>query len=502
MSMSKLCLCLTGSTIEQNLAALDRYRGLVDLAELRVDFLLPQERFRIRDFPEKAGIPTILTVRRKQDGGRFEQGEGVRLVIIAKGLSFADPDRHKNFAYVDLEQDFQIPAIQEAARIFGTKVIRSLHCMDGMPADLEKTWAALSASPYEIPKLSVATKSIQDSERLFRFFGPMSRDRERIVSGMGEYGFCTRVLADRTGSLLGYVSAVGAKLEASASGQMDPDAMRSVYRIGEAKPNWAIYGILGGAAVLGSLSPTIHNAGFRAAGLKALYLPFPADDLESFMRMTELLDVRGFSITVPFKEKILPRLSWRSPEIKAIGACNTAVRTPDGWAGYNTDAIGFRKAVLQFMGAKDLAGVKACIVGAGGAARSVAYMLNELGASACVINRSIPKAKRLAETYGLPWSGMTERAVDLLEQYNDLIVQTTSVGMEGGPPGDPLEWYQFSGKEALFETIYNPPQTALMKRAREAGCRTTNGRSMLLAQAAAQFSLFTGRDYPELPEQF
>jgi 3-dehydroquinate dehydratase/shikimate dehydrogenase len=286
-------------------------------------------------------------------------------------------------------------------------------------------------------------------------------------------------------------------MEPSASGQIDPDVLRTVYRFGDADAGWKLYGILGGTTVLGSLSPRIHNAGFAAAGIKARYLPFPADDLESFMRLAELLEIRGFSITVPFKERILPRLSWRSPEVDAIGACNTAVRTDRGWDGYNTDAHGFRKAILQFLGARELKGIRACIIGAGGAARSVAYVLKELGAESCVINRSITKAKRLAETYGLPWAGMTERAVELIERYNDLIIQTTSVGMEGGPNGDPLEWYQFTGKEALFETIYNPEETPLLRRAREAGCRAVNGRSMLMAQAAAQFSLFTGADYPE-----
>lgn len=495
--MAKICLCLTGPTIEKNLQALDRYRSLVDLAELRVDFLDSQERFRIRSFPEQAGIPTILSVRRRHDGGRFDQGEGVRLVILAKGLAFAESDPRKNFAYVDIENDLQIPAIQEAARIFGTRVIRSRYCLDGTPTDLENVWQSVSSSPFEIPKLAVNTRSIHDTERLFRFFGSMDNEQERIVVGMGEYGLCTRVLCDLTGSMFGYASAMGSGLEPSAPGQIDPDTLRSVYCFGEAGPDWNLYGILGGIPVLGSLSPRIHSAGFSAAGIKARYLPFPADDLDSFMRLAELLEVRGFSITAPFKEKILPRLSRRSPEVDAIGACNTAVRTERGWDGYNTDAHGFRKAVLQFMGARDLKGIRACIVGAGGAARSVAYVLLELGAEACVINRGITRAKRLAETYGLPWAGMTERAVDIIERYNDLIIQTTSVGMEGGPPGDPLEWYQFTGKEALFETIYNPQETALLRRARESGCRVTNGRSMLMAQAAAQFSLFTGKEYPE-----
>jgi 3-dehydroquinate dehydratase / shikimate dehydrogenase len=115
-------------------------------------------------------LPTILTVRRKADGGRFEQGEGVRLVILAKGLSFAESDTRKNFAYVDIEHDLQIPAIQEAARTFGTRIIRTLHCMDGVPSNLESAWRELASNPYEIPKLAVRVKTLSDTEALLRLF--------------------------------------------------------------------------------------------------------------------------------------------------------------------------------------------------------------------------------------------------------------------------------------------------------------------------------------------
>ncbi|HPE35865.1 MAG TPA: shikimate dehydrogenase [Spirochaetales bacterium] len=494
--MPKICLCLTGPTIEKNLEALDRYRKVVDLVELRADFLEPQEMFRIRSFPEKAGLPTILTVRRLQDGGRFDQGEGVRLVIIAKGLAFADQDKRKNFAYVDIEHDLQIPAIQEAARIFGTKVIRSIHCRDGVPANLPELWSSLSSSPFEIPKLAAHARGIEDTERLFRFFGSLETG-ERIVTGMGDYGFCTRILPERLGSMLVYASATGAGLKPGAPGQLDPDVLRKQYRLGSDDASVDLYGILGSPSVLGSLSPHIHNAGFAELGIDARYLPFPADDLDAFMRLAELLDIKGLSVTVPFKERVLSLLGESAMEVAAIGACNTMVRSKAGWAGYNTDAMGFRSALLHFLGRTELKGLRACIVGAGGAARSVAYTLHGLGVEACVINRSLPKAKRLAEEYGFPWAGMTERAVELIESYNDLIVQTTSVGMEGGQPGDPLDWYQFSGGEALFETIYNPAETVLLKRARDSGCRVTNGHTMLLDQAAAQFRLFTGQDYPD-----
>lgn len=206
--------------------------------------------------------------------------------------------------------------------------------------------------------------------------------------------------------------------------------------------------------------------------------------------------MKAFSVTVPFKEKILPYLSRRSPEVDAIGACNTVVRHGSELIGYNTDAHGFSADLRAFLGMESLAGVKATIIGAGGGAKAAAYALSSLGAHVCIINRSMSKAKHLAEVYGFEWSGLTERASEMIERYNDLIVQATPLGLEGGQGGDPLEWYEFSGREALYEMIYAPPETPVMRRARAAGCRVTNGLGMLHAQATAQFSLFTGLDYP------
>lgn len=158
--MAQLCLCLTGSTLAENLRALDMYRGRIDLAELRADCLDPNEVFHIRSFPELAGIPTILSVRRRADGGYFDDGEGARLVVFAKGLAFASRDRRLNFAYVDIEQDFRIPALEEAARTFGTRIIRSRYCPAGLPEDLDEIWTDLSRDPYEIPKLAAVLRGI------------------------------------------------------------------------------------------------------------------------------------------------------------------------------------------------------------------------------------------------------------------------------------------------------------------------------------------------------
>ncbi len=495
--MAKLCISLTGNTIARNLEVLERYRNLVDMAELRVDYLDPEEQFYVRLFPEKAGMPVMLTVRRFADGGKFLQGEAVRLVIIAKALAFADQDRRKNFAYVDIEHDLQVPSIQEAARTFGTRIIRSYHCNKGFPENIDSIWRDISSSPYEIPKLSVMVNGIAETDKLIRFFSARPKGEDRIVVGMGDYGFCTRVLTQLTGSMLSYSSAVNAGLSPTGAGQIDAEALSDIYRVKEIDSAWKLYGILGGPAVINSLSPSIHNAAFAANGMRSVYVPFPADDMDAFMRLADLLNLQGFSVTVPFKERILTQLETMSSEVKKIGACNTLVRTPTGWAGHNTDAYGFRKALLEFLGVTKLDGMRASIIGAGGAAKAVACVLHEFGVNACVINRNMNKAKHLAETYGFQWSGVTERAVHLVEKHNDLIIQTTPIGMTGGTPGDPLEWYELHGTEAIFETIYNPTRTPLLVRAEAAGCRTTNGMGMLRGQASAQFSLFTGLEHPD-----
>jgi len=496
--VAQLCLSLTGKTLADDLGLLDIYRSRVDLAELRADCLDPRELLHIRSFPEQAKIPTILTVRRRSDSGCFGEGEGARLVAFAKGLAFASRDRRLNFAYLDIEQDFRIPALEEAARTFGTRIIRSRYCPDGLPEDLEGLWAGLSRDPFEIPKLVVSLKGMEETARLLRFLDQLPIS-DRIVVGRGAYGFCTRVLTSRTGSMINYARPADPGFPSGGPGQISPEEFKNVYHWRKIRKDYALYGILGGPSVLGSLSPALHNAGYAELGLPAVYLPLPSDSLEPFFEVADRLGLRGFSITVPFKEKILPFLEEVSPEVSAIGACNTAVRTASGWRGINTDAAGFERSALGFLQAADLKGVKTALIGAGGSARAIAYALHKQGASVCVINRSISKAKSLAERYGFEWAGTNERAVELLGRHNELIVQTTPVGMEGGTPGDPLEWYDFTGKEALIDIIYNPRETPVMKRAKEAGCRVVNGLGMLRAQGEVQFELFTGKRYPNLP---
>jgi 3-dehydroquinate dehydratase/shikimate dehydrogenase len=490
-----VCLSLTGHTIAEDLTVLDLYRGQVDVVELRADYLDPSEKFIIRSFPERAGLPCILTVRRRCDGGSFSDGEGVRLVMLAKGLAYARSERLANFTYVDLESDFHVPAIEEACRTFGTRIIRSRHYPKRMPSDLDAAWAEVAATSDEIPKLAFSCAGAGELARLVSWMDTLP-ERDRVILAMGESGFPSRILAERLGSLWSYTSPLGAGLPGAAPGQLDPDAMEGVYHFASLRRGTELFGLTGGPSVILSKSPALHNAAFKAAGRDAVFVPLPAEDATSFFALAEALNLRGAAVTVPLKESLLPFLASLSPEARDIGACNTLLRTDSGWAGHNTDAVGFERALLEFLARRDLVGMRATIVGAGGAARAIAHVLSRLGATCIVVNRSSNKARALARDYGFAWAVSDERAADLVADHADLIVNATSVGMDGGQPGDPLEYYEFTGREAVFDLIYRPERTPLLLRARAAGARVENGWSMLRYQAAEQFRIWTGSEPP------
>jgi 3-dehydroquinate dehydratase / shikimate dehydrogenase len=494
--MPLVCLSLTARTIAENLAVLERYRDHIDIAELRADLLDPYEAFALRDFPSLAGVPCILAVRRRCDGGGFVDGEGQRLVILAKAIAYARPDKSANYAYVDLESDFRVPSVEEACHTFGTRIIRSRHDIAGMPPDLDEAWAELALEPHEIPKLAVTPRSSGDFAVLFNWASSLPRG-ERIIVGMGEYGMPSRVLAERVGSCLAYTSAIRAGLPLAAPGHLDPIALQDTYRFRELDAETAFYALGGGPNVLNSKTPQLHNAAFKAAGINAVFIPLPSNDIPTFFSALEATGARGAALTIPIKESICPCLARRSPEVVDIGACNTLVRDDDGWVGYNTDAEGFERALLEFLGIKDLRGLRATLVGAGGVAKAIAHVLSGLGASALILNRTVSKARVLAGRYGFAYGPSTEHSTELVADHADIIVQATSLGMEGERQEDPLDWYDFTGREAVFDLIYRPERSALLQRAAAAGCKISNGWKMLRYQSAAQFKLWTGREPPD-----
>jgi 3-dehydroquinate dehydratase/shikimate dehydrogenase len=511
---ARLCLCLTASTLGQDLELAARHRRDVDLLELRADFLQPAEWASLARFPERAGMPVILTLRRPAEGGRWPGSEGERRRLLERALAAAGSP----YAFADLEQDLRDAALEQAARERGTRVIRSAYELSGVPRDLAGRVRRLARSPGELPKAAVLVRGSRDLLLLVRAFREL-QGLEKILLGMGEHGLFSQVLAGRLGSWLTYCTPAGAPagaewhaasggaggLPAAAPRHLAPETLLELYRFRRIDRETALFGVIGNP-IAHSRSPELHNRGYAALGLNAVYLPFRVDRLGPFLRAAELLGVQGLSVTVPFKREVLRRLAGAEQEVHAIGACNTLLRRGEGLWGANTDAAGFLEPLERQAPELLRSGAWATVLGAGGAARAVVYALASRGLRVLVLNRTESKARALARRFGCAWGGLYARGAERMREFSELIVQSTTVGMtaaEGGSPAprsgpaDPLPGYHFRGTELVYDLVYSPALTPLLARAQAAGCRTIGGISMLEAQGRAQFRLFTGRDYPE-----
>ncbi len=497
MELPKICLVLTGKTLKEDLEILNKYRKYIDMVELRVDHLDDDERLYVRRFPSLAKIPCLLTIRRKIDGGQFVEGESARTILFARALSFADEDKSQNFQFVDFEEDFHIPSLEEATLAFGTQIIRSVHAMNEPIHNIANRLQKLKGSRFEIPKIAFMPETLDDVTNLFKE-ASLLRDNNHILVAMGNVGIPTRLLGAKLKNFLTYTTAPDQMENVSNITHIDVTQLKNIYHFREVTDQTKIFGITGWP-LTGTSSPVIHNAGFDNHGMNSLYIPFAAETFDQALRFADTVGIEGMSVTVPHKEAVLDKASYVDDCAKDIGASNTLVRRGCQWFAYNTDAYGFSKALLEFTGFKNLKRKKVAIIGAGGAAKAIAYAVKELGADACVFNRTLKKAKMLAEKYGFKYASLGPESNEMLKKYSQIIIQTTSKGMHAKGPSnadnDPVYFYEFNGTEIVFDIIYMPAETPIMARAREAGCRSCNGILMLRYQGYKQFELFTGVPY-------
>lgn len=477
--MSKLCFVITEKTIKRAIAVYRELNTEVDIIELRVDFLELDEQKKLNEF--KIDAPVILTFRKKVDGGLYNGDENYRQEILESGLLSG------NFTYIDLEEDLDAPDLDKLAKEKDVRIIRSFHDFSGVPKDLAKRLLDIKRSEDEIPKAAVM---INSTKELLTFYKEALSiiDEEKIILGMGNFGFNTRILAEKIGSYLTFTSN-----GSGAPGHATPEVLDSTYRFKSISRSAPVMGIIGNP-VMHTKSPVIHNRGYKQLGLDAVYVPFETDNLSDFLKVAALLDIKGFSVTVPFKNDIIPLLDSVTEGVKEIGACNTVTNIGGKWVGENTDYIGFINPLIRDFG--DLKGKKVSVIGAGGAAKAALFALKEEGAEVLVLNRTVEKAKELADQFSVKYLPLNSESIEGIKEFSDIIVQTTNVGMHPLEHIDPLSFYDFNGTEFLYDIIYSPEETLFLKRGKDAGCKILNGWDMLLEQGYRQFKLFTGHDYP------
>ncbi len=240
------------------------------------------------------------------------------------------------------------------------------------------------------------------------------------------------------------------------------------------------------------LGRAMHEAGYRALGLPFVYVPFACLDLPGALAGVRALAIRGVGVSMPFKVEIVPLLDELDPLARRVGAVNTVVNEGGRLVGHNTDALGARRALEE---RAELAGRAALVLGAGGAARAVALGLAEAGARVALTNRGEGRLRELAAS--LPgfrtvlWAERAGAARDA-----DLIVNATSLGMADVDPASPLPAEALRPGQTVLDAVFKPAQTALLATARQAGALAVDGTRMLLHQAMAQFTLYTGHPAP------
>ena len=464
-TITEICVTVVGKDVDAIRRARAAAEADADLVELRMDSM---ER------PDPAAAlagrrkPAIVTCRPTREGGMFAGAEEERLRILWNA-------HEAGAEFVDVEVDASVRPLIEARA--GRGVVVSKHDFAGTPADAAEVMNRLRAAGGDVAKLAARTETFSDLTMLLSLARP---DRHSIVIGMGATGLITRVLAGRFGSRWTYAG------DEVAPGQIPVERLLHEYRFRRIRPDADVYVLLGRPAAH-SLSPAMHNAGFGALDMNAAYVPIEARDLREFRSFADAAGIRGASVTIPFKRDVMSIIDELSPVAAEAGAVNTITRRDGRWIGANTDADGFLEPLRRRMPA--LEGLRATILGAGGAARAVALALGRHGASVTIAARRASEARDIAKAVGATVAGWPAPAGSW-----DVLVNATPVGskaQEGTPYSGPLDG------RLVYDLVYDPDPTPLMRAAQNAGCAVIGGLEMLVAQAERQFELWTGRRPPE-----
>jgi 3-dehydroquinate dehydratase/shikimate dehydrogenase len=466
------------------------------MIELRLDCLMSAELDEalrnLNALTSAQSCPFIITLRPVEQGGHREIDTLNRLSFWLDHL--VSDDELAGFA--DIELDLAL-LLTDNARLDWSRVICSYHNFAGATAlDLNNIYEQMAATPARILKIAVLAPDITDCLPVFRLLDRARREgREIIALAMGEAGILTRILGPSRGAFLTYGSLDAAS--ATAPGQLTAIELRDLYRVPKLNERTDIMGLIG-SPVAHSVSPHMHNAAFEALDLNAVYIPFEVRDAQSFLqrmahpRSRELAwNLRGLSVTAPHKSAVLQHLDWIDQSAHEIGAINTIVIRNGELHGYNTDAAALLAPLLDKMGS--LRDKRCAIIGTGGAARSALWSLRHEGAHSTLFARNLKHARTLAKEFDASSKHLEGASFDSF----DIVINATPLGTRGQTQDDtPALATQLRGSRLAYDLVYNPLETRFMREARHAGCDTIGGLSMLIAQAAEQFHLWTGKTAP------
>ena len=488
MNGRRICISLCCKTAGELFAEIERVKSRADIVEIRFDFLDQGEI--TKTFESLRSNATYDSVRFLATFRAHEQG-GHRPLTAKERLNFWLSGGEK-FWGGDFEEDL----IDEAPSHDWRNRIASVHDFSGRVADLETVFDRLSKTSATHLKIAVATEKITDAIPVWKLLGNAAANRPFTPIAMGEAGKWTRILGLAHGAFMTYASPeTGSE---AAPGQITASDLIDVFRIKELDRETEVFGVVAGNSGY-SISPWMHNAAFKAAGMNRVFIPLQVADLDEFMRRMVRketreveLNFKGFSVTNPHKQTMLQYVDKIDATAAKIGAINT-VKIEDGKLfGYNTDAPGFILPLKKVFG--DLKDARVAVVGAGGAARACVHSLLDEGAEVALLARDLSKASVFADEFGVT-VGQIPQAGEKFD--TDIVVNTTPLGTKGeGENSTIATAKQLGGVKLVYDLVYNPLETRLINEANAAGVKAIGGMEMLMAQGAQQFEIWTGEEAP------
>jgi 3-dehydroquinate dehydratase/shikimate dehydrogenase len=429
----------------------------------------------LEEFPDAI---VIATCRRHQNHGRFNGS-------IEEQLTILDQATTAGAQAVDIEIETAEAADERLNQLRNrSRVIVSYHNFEATPP-MDTVVGRVMRVQADAYKVVTTARKPSDNMRVLAAAKALPKHR-LVVLAMGELGFPTRVLSPVFGGAFTYATPMYA--QGTAAGQVSGHQLRRLFHVETLRKSSKIYGVIADP-IRHSISPAVHNRAFQFRRVDAVYLPFLVSPvyLRDFFSLAERLPLAGFSVTIPHKQRVVRYLDSVDPLARRIGAVNTVWRKSGKWRGTNTDAAGVTGPLGQLL---RLRTASVLVAGNGGAARSAAFALIDAGAKVTLVGRNPDRVRALAKVCGAD--------VALREQLDsrhyDAVVHATPLGMFPHVNG-----CFFDGRipaDVVFDMVYNPAETELIRRGREQGKTVIPGLEMFIEQAQRQFEIWTGETAP------
>ena len=489
LRLGKLCVAIQAGSPAELVERAEAALGDSKFLEFRLDSLPKPDLAlpKVKKFLEEHREATaIATCRRKQHGGRFAGSLTAELEVLLAAAEAGCQIVDLEVESAESSRPAQLVRFRAGLREAGAALLVSFHDFS-RTRGLEKAAARIEAFQPDYVKVVSTARSLSDNLAVLKLIEEHSLSSHVVGIAMGEEGLVSRVLGPRAGAVFTFASfSDGAE---TAEGQVSARTLRDLYRVEQLDQATRIFGVAGNP-IAHSLSPLMHSTAFRRENVNAVLLPLKVRVMDDLLALVRGLPLAGSAVTMPLKQEVLPHLDNSDALTAKIGACNTLRVSGDGKiVGFNTDVAGVVRPLEKRL---KLHGARVAVIGAGGAARAAVFGLVDQGAEVCVVNIIHEDAVKLARQ-------AKARALKhelFAKAHFDVLINATPCGMAGNKQLMPIKEDELNAG-LVFDMVYNPLETPLLKLAKERGIPVIGGLEMFVQQGARQFEIWTGKPAPE-----